>query len=154
MCGLAIYEANLFTVYVILGHVAFEINCNSSSNCTYALLLSPLFPSGFGSSFILGSNRVVTGFASSSPCLININLMLYFWDIHILLEDCIISIPIILEGSPISVISHSDHKSILICLIVWLDFVNSSKSSTHTIIIAVSLLYVLIYAHGSECNLQ
>ena len=54
--------------------------------------------------------------------------MYWFCKIVIVLLLFIISIPIILAGSPRSVISHSEHKSFFILSHDWVDDVNRSKS--------------------------
>ena len=67
MLGLAVYDANLFTIYAMSGLVAFTINFDSSRSLANKLLQLLLFPSGFGMSGAFGSNGIMTGFACSSP---------------------------------------------------------------------------------------
>src|SRR5258708_3019897 len=135
--------------YVISGCVVFAINCSSPSNCPYVLLLSPLSPLGLGLIFTFRSSGVLTGFASSRPCLVNIDSMLFFCDIVITSSDLVILMPIILEGSPRSVTSHCEHRSFFISFIVWLDPVNNNKSSTHMVMMATSSFFLFMYMQGS-----
>ena len=68
--------------------------------------------------------------------------------------DQVILMPIILEGSPRSVVSHLVLMFCFIFSIRVSDIMNSSRSSTHTIIIVNPLHPLpscLMYAHGSEC---
>src|SRR5258708_12076567 len=134
--------------YVISGHVAFATNCSSPSNCAYVLLLSPSLPSGFGLIFTFGSSGVLTGFSSLRPCLVNIDSMLLFCDIVIVSSDLVISMPIILEGSPRSVTSHCEHRSFFILFIIWLDPANNNKSSTYMVMMSTSSFFLFIYLHG------
>src|SRR5260370_15800061 len=134
--------------YVISGHVVFATNCSSPSNCAYVLLLSPSLPSGLGSIFTFRSSGVLTGFASSRPCLVNIDSMLLFCDIVIVSSDLVISMPIILEGSPRSVTSHCERRSFFISFIIWLDPVNYNKLSTHMVMMATSSFFLFMYLQG------
>src|SRR5713226_3081741 len=135
--------------YVISGCVAFATKCSSPSSCAYALLLSPLLPSGLGSIFTFGSSGVLTGFAPLRPCLINIDSTLLFCDIIIASSDLVILIPIILEGLPRSVTSHCEHRSFFISFIIWLDPANNNKSSTHMVMMATSSFFLFTYMQGS-----
>src|SRR5258708_16196173 len=135
--------------YVISGHVVFATNCSSPSNCAYALLLSPSLPSGLGSIFTFGSSSVLTGFASSRPCLVNIDSTLLFCDIVIISSDLVILMPIILEGSSRLVTSHCERRSFFISFIIWLDPANNNKSSTHMVMMATSSFFLFMYAQGS-----
>src|SRR5258708_1153945 len=135
--------------YVISGHVVFAMNCSSPSNCAYVLLLFPSLPLGLGLIFTFGSSGVLTGLASSRPCLVNIDSMLLFCDIFITSSDLVILMPIILEGLPRSVTSHCECRSFFISFIVWLDPVNNSKSSTHMVMTATSLFCLFMYMQGS-----
>src|SRR5260370_446073 len=135
--------------YVISGCVAFATNCSSPSNCAYALLLSPSLPLGLGLIFTFGSSGVLTGFASSRPCLVNIDFTLLFCDIVIVSSDLVISMPIILEGSPRSVTSHCEHRSFFILFIIWLDPANNNKSSTYMVMMATSSFFLFMYVQGS-----
>src|SRR5258708_40133816 len=135
--------------YVISGHVVFAMNCSSPSNCAYVLLLSPSLPLGLGLIFTFRSSGVLTGFASSRPCLINIDSTLLFCDIVIALSDLVILMLIILEGLPRLVTSHCECRSFFISFIIWLDPANNNKSSTHMVIMATSSFFLFMYAQGS-----
>src|SRR5258708_797467 len=135
--------------YVISGHVVFATNCSSPSNCAYALLLSPSLSLGLGLIFTFRSSSVLTGFASSRPCLVNIDSTLLFCDIIIASSDLVISMPIILEGLPRLVTFHCECRSFFISFIIWLDPVNNNKLSTHTVMMATSSFFLFIYMQGS-----
>src|ERR1700683_3718451 len=65
----------------------------------------------------------------------------------------VISMPIILLGSPRSVACHSDSIDPFICSIIALFDAKSNKSSTHTLIIATLSLSHHTYAHESDMSL-
>jgi hypothetical protein len=56
-----VYDTNLLTAYAMLGLIAFTMNCNSPRSLMNELLQLLTFPSGFGSSGLLGSNGMPTG---------------------------------------------------------------------------------------------
>src|SRR6202040_4046843 len=65
-------------------------------------------------------------------------------------SDIVISMPIILLGSPRSVACHSDSMEFFICFIIVSFDAKSNKSSTHTVIIATLSPSHRTYAHGSD----
>src|ERR1700683_1365667 len=65
----------------------------------------------------------------------------------------VISMPIILLGSPRSVACHSDSIDPFICSIIALFDAKSNKSSTHTVIIATLSPSHHTYAHESDMSL-
>src|SRR6266567_3085954 len=60
----------------------------------------------------------------------------------------VILMPMILVGSPRSVISHLVCKSNFVCFMSSLDVANRSRSSNQTVIMTMSLLSRLMYTHG------
>src|SRR5216683_5310129 len=133
--------------------VAFVRNCSSPSSWVYELLRLPSLPSGFGSRGELKSNGIETGFARSIPLCFKMASMYCFCLMEMAFADWVISMPMILEGSLRSVVSHS---VLIFCFIFSIrasNIANSSRSSTHTIMIAnlpCPLPLCLMYAHGSK----
>src|ERR1700722_17024152 len=102
---------------------------------------------------MLGSSGIPTGFASAIFSLLS-KLSIYFpWDILKYSGIIVISMPIILVGSPRSVACQSDFIVLFICPSITLPDAKSIKSSTHTFIIATLLPSHHTYAHGSEISL-
>src|SRR6267142_629886 len=139
MLRLAMYEANLFIAKVLLGLVALARNCNSLSNLAYELLRSPSFLSGFGSNGVFGLRGMPMGFALSSPSFSNIFSIYFFCEIVTEHSSIAILILTILDGSPSSVICHSDFTLSSMAVIALSDEANSNRSSTQTVIIAIPL---------------
>ena len=77
--GLAVYDTSLLTAYCISGHIMFAIYWSFPSNFAKELLLSPLFPSRFGTIGTLGSSGVVMFlglrrvYFSFSTCLLSLS---------------------------------------------------------------------------------
>jgi hypothetical protein len=85
---------------------------------------------------------MITEWISAYPCLARIDSMFFFCEMLILSLDHLILMLIILEGSPILVISHLECRSFFVCSIAFLDPANSSRLFTQTVMIATSLLYL------------
>ena len=117
------------------GLVVFTMNCSSPNTQAYELLQSPSFLSGLGSKGEPGSNGIAMGFTHSIPLCCKMDLIYDLCPINVF-EDLVISMPIILEGSPRSVVSHLVRMSVFIFSIKDFDVMDSNRSSTHTVIIA------------------
>ena len=84
------------------------------------------------------SSGIPTGFARSMFSRFRMDCIYNFCDMVMAWGSLLISMPMILEGSPRSVISHSDHKCFFISFISLIVDTNSNKSSTQMVIIAMS----------------
>lgn len=133
------------------GYVAFTRNWSSPSSLAYELLWLLSLLSGFGIMGEFGSKGIVTGFVQSNPLHFKIVSMYCHWPMEMELAVQVISIPIILEGSPRSIIFHSSLMLTFILSIRASNVANNSKSSTQTVIMAKPLSSHLMYMQGSEC---
>ena len=100
----------------------------------------------------LGSNGVETAFDHPRPSFCKIDSIYLLEEIAIESGVIVISIPMILVGSPRSVTSHLLLMSNFILSISMIVIANSNRSSTHTVIIVRSLPIRMIYTQGSECR--
>src|SRR5580692_7473851 len=79
---------------------------------------------------------IAMGFANSMHLHFKMFSIFFFCIMIIEFLSLVISMPIILEGSPRSVISHLEFKSLFPLLFDLADEVNSNKLSTHNIMIS------------------
>ena len=150
--GLAIYDANLFTVYAMSGLVAFAMNWSSPKSLANELLQFPTFPSGFGTSRTFGSSGITTGFAHLSPSFFKMDSIYLLWDMKMEALSIVILMPTILDGSPRSITSHLAFISAFILFISLIVIANRRRSLTQTVMITKSSLRCQMYAHRSECR--
>jgi len=127
----------------------FARNCNSPSRQAYELLQLPSFPSGFGWMGVPGSNGIVTGFMWSIPSHFKIASTYCCCPMEMVFADQVILMPIILEGSPRSVVSHSVLMFCFVFSIRVSIVVNSNRSSTQMVMIAKPLPSCFMYVQGS-----
>src|SRR6266850_4006992 len=78
--------------------------------------------------------------------------MYFFCEMVTLWSFIVISMPTILDGSPSSVICHSDLMSSVMATMAPSDEANNSKSLTHIVIIATPLWLQHMYTHGSDSS--
>ena len=114
--------------------------CSSLSNLANKLLQSPMFPSGFGLIVMFGSKGVETMFILPRPFFHKTDSIYCFEEIAIDLGVHVISILMILDGSPRSVICHSLSTLEMAFPFSSTVVANMRRSSTHTVMIMKSSL--------------
>ena len=101
---------------------------------------------------MFGLRGVLMEFNRPRPSLSNIDSIYLLEEIKVESRDIDSSIPMILVGTPRSVISHSLSMSDFVLSLSEIVVVNVSMSSTHTVMIAKSSLVCQMYMQGSDCK--